>query len=183
MPGRDEDSTTPREGAARTRPAASRDRAAAQQRRPVTVQRSGRGGGQRATSRSLGMHGLLGLASTRRAAVLALVVCALVLSVAVPLRNYLGQRSMLENTVQRQDTLRQQVDELERQRAQLLDPAQIEVEARKRLGYVRPGETPYVVQLPGSPPATAQPDQPGSAAGDQWYGQMWESIAGQGGSR
>jgi len=173
-----------REPGGRTRPAAGsrdrereRDRSAAQ-RRPSTARRPARAG-RRSTARSIRMHGLLGLASTRRAAVLALVVCALVLSVAVPLRNYLAQRGALEDTVRQQDTLREQVDDLERRKAQLSDPAQIEVEARDRLRYVRPGETPYVVQLP-TPTAAGPPptDAPRSADGRQWYGEMWKSIAG-----
>ena len=45
--------------------------------------------------------GLLGLSSTRRAAILAVVVCALALSVAVPLRNYVAQRQELAAVTQR----------------------------------------------------------------------------------
>lgn len=103
---------------------------------------------------------LLGFSSTRRAAVLALIVCAVVLSVAVPLRNYLGQQGELQDTVRQQEKLREQVDGLERRKAQLSDPAQVEVEARDRLRYVHPGETPYVVQLPSetsSPPSPSSP--------------------------
>jgi len=110
-------------------------------------------------------HRLLGLSSTRRAAVLALVVCAVALSVAVPLRNYFAQRSALEETLHQQERLREQVDGLEQRKAQLSDPAQVEVEARDRLRYVRPGETPYVVQLPSATPATQPPVEPRAAAG------------------
>jgi cell division protein FtsB len=140
--------------------------------------RAARGGKRRRRA-----HPLFGLSSTRRAAVLTLVVCALALSVAVPLRNYLSQRGELRDTVQQQQQLRQQVDELERRKAQLSDPAQVEVEARERLRYVKPGETPYVVQLPSQttttpPPADpANPDEPRAAGGDQWYGQLWRTIA------
>lgn len=117
---------------------------------------------------------LLGPSSTRRAVILALVVCALALSVAVPLRNYLGQRSELAEMQQQQERLREQVDELERRKAQLQDPAQVEAEARRRLRYVRPGETPYIVQLPGSA-ATPAP-----ATGDEqpqpWSSDLWPSA-------
>jgi cell division protein FtsB len=129
--------------------------------------------------RAVRAYSLLGLSSTRRAAVLTLVVCALALSVAVPLRNYLSQRGELRDTVQQQQQLRQQVDELERRKAQLEDPAQVEVEARERLRYVKPGETPYVVQLPSqttTPPPPAPADGEPRAAGVQWYGQLWHSI-------
>ena len=122
-------------------------------------------------------HRLLGLASTRRAAVLALVVCALVLSVAVPLRNYLAQRGELDETVRQQEQLREQVDGLERRKAELQDPAQVEVEARERLRYVRPGETPYVVQLPSSTPAPPPAQEPRAGSVLPWYDQLWSSVA------
>jgi cell division protein FtsB len=134
---------------------------------------------------------LLGPSSTRRAAVLALVVCAVVLSVAVPLRNYLAQRGALEDTVRQQERLREQVDGLEQRKAQLSDPAQVEVEARERLRYVRPGETPYIVPPPppSAPPSDVPaPDAPradgarageaGAAAGGEWYVGLREPTAG-----
>ena len=49
--------------------------------------------------------GLLGVSSTRRAAVLALVVCALALTVAVPLRNYVAQRQELAAVTEQQQVL------------------------------------------------------------------------------
>jgi cell division protein FtsB len=117
--------------------------------------------------RGSGPLGRLGQVPTRRAVVLALVVCALALSVAVPLRNYLSQRGELAEVEQQQQRLREQVEELDRRKAELSDPAQVEAEARRRLRYVRPGETPYVVPLPGgqeSPgqesPAPAPEEQP-----------------------
>lgn len=111
----------------------------------------------------------LGPASTRRAVILALVVCALALSAAVPLRNYLGQRGELAEVQQQQQRLREQVDELERRKAELQDPAQVEAEARRRLRYVRPGETPYIVQLPDAASPTSTPGEapPDPAAGTE----------------
>jgi hypothetical protein len=119
--------------------------------------------------------------------VLALIMCAVVLSVAVPLRNYLGQRGELEDTVRQQEKLREQVDGLERRKAQLSDPAQVEVEARDRLRYVHPGETPYVVQLPSEtssspPPAPSAPsappaDVPRASSDSQLYDDFRTSIA------
>src|SRR3954463_9110550 len=89
--------------------------------------------------------GLLGLSSTRRAAVLALVVCALALTVVVPLRNYVAQRQELAAVTAQQRSLTTEVDELTQERARLSDPEEIAAQARSRLGYVRPGEVPYVI--------------------------------------
>jgi cell division protein FtsB len=122
---------------------------------------------------------LFGFAPTRRAAVLAIIVCALVLSISVPLRTYLSQREDLQVQQQHQAQLRNQVQQLQERKAQLSDPAQVEAEARRRLRYVKPGETPYVVQLPGDGTTQqggehlkAQPPQ------GTWYENMWGSVSG-----
>jgi hypothetical protein len=78
---------------------------------------------------------------------------------------------------QRQAELRLQVEQLEKRKAQLNDPAQVEAEARRRLRYVRPGETPYVVELPGDhdgtgagAPAQQSPQQ------QPWYETLWDTV-------
>jgi cell division protein FtsB len=118
--------------------------------------------------------GMLGLSSTRRAAVLALVICALALTVAVPLRNYVAQRQELAAVTKQQHALAAEVDELTKQRARLSDPAEVEAQARSRLGYVTPGEVPYVVQLPSGP----DPDGAGADGGGvPWYRQLWREAS------
>ncbi|ONI78096.1 septation ring formation regulator EzrA [Actinosynnema sp. ALI-1.44] len=120
---------------------------------------------------------MMGQATTRRAAIVATVVCALALSIAVPLRTYLSQRDEVAAQERRQDELRVKVQELEARKAQLSDPTQILAEARKRLRYVMPGETPYMVQLPGD--AGVQPGQPPAPVpGPQqpWFQQLWDQI-------
>jgi cell division protein FtsB len=116
----------------------------------------------------------VGITSGRRAALLAAVICVLMLSVTVPLRNYLGQRAELAAVYEQQHILADKIAELERRRVLLADPKNIEIQARERLRYVRPGEAPYLVQLPpgGIVAATGSvrcPTQP-------WYGQLWRSI-------
>ena len=121
-----------------------------------------------------------GLSTTRRAAVFAIVVCALALSVAVPLRTYLSQRDEVEVTEERQAELRAQVDALEERKAQLDDPAQVEAEARRRLRYVMPGETPYMVELPGDAAGEAGGDPEKEKVLDQsWYQLLWNSVSGE----
>jgi cell division protein FtsB len=126
--------------------------------------------------RALGarISSVLGVTSPRRAALLAAVVCVLVLSVAVPLRNYLGQRAELASVYEQQQILTGKIAELERRRGLLSDPEHIETQARERLRYVQPGEAPYAVELPpGGTVAVLgsvrEPTQP-------WYGQLWKSI-------
>ncbi|GAB2659229.1 hypothetical protein GCM10027271_17390 [Saccharopolyspora gloriosae] len=120
--------------------------------------------------------GAFKLSSTRRAALLALLLCAMALSVSVPLRTYLSQRGELAAQEQHRAELTQQVRELEMRKEQLSDPERVEAEARSRLGYVRPGETPYIVELPGrptAPPATPAPEDDGA-----WYSDLWKSLTG-----
>jgi cell division protein FtsB len=118
---------------------------------------------------------VLGVTSPRRAALLAALVCVLVLSVAVPLRNYLGQRAELAAVYEQQHILADKIAELARRRDLLADPANVETQARERLRYVRPGEAPYLVQLP--PGTTVAGDTGGVPVSAQpWYGQLWKSI-------
>src|SRR5882724_9622080 len=126
-------------------------------------------------------RGWLGVATTRRAAVLATVVCALALSIAVPLRTYLSQRDDVANQERRQAELHTTVQQLEERKAQLSDPAQIQAEARRRLRYVMPGETPYMVQLPGDS-GNQSSQQPAQAPGPEqpWFQNLWDSVVGSG---
>ena len=119
----------------------------------------------------------VGITSGRRAAMLAVVVCMLVLSMAVPLRNYLGQRAELAAVYEQQHILADKITELERRRELLADPEHTEMQARERLRYVRPGEIPYLVQLP--PRGTVAAVVSGVRAPTQlWYDQLWKSING-----
>jgi len=108
--------------------------------------------------------------------VLALVVCALALSVAVPLRNYLGQRQELSRQEAEQRRLAVQVDQLAQDRDRLNDPDEIAREARGRLGYVRPGEIPFVVQLPNDPSIVRRVVD--SSDGQPWFETLWRDVKG-----
>jgi cell division protein FtsB len=122
---------------------------------------------------------VLGLSTTRRAAVVAIVVCSLAFTVAVPLRTYLSQQSEVSAQEERRSQLQDDVAALERRKAELADPAQVEAEARRRLRYVMPGETPYMVQLPEDTPqdeTTASGRQ--SVPQGSWYEQLWAQLAG-----
>ena len=142
--------------------------------RPVTPERDRDPG----PSRTVRAAAAVGLSTTRRAAVLAIVVCALALSVAVPMRTYLSQRDEVAVQEQRQADLREQVDSLEKRKAQLADPAQVEAEARRRLRYVMPGETPYMVELPGDTQGRGGDEKKQKSVLDQsWYLELWNSVS------
>lgn len=118
---------------------------------------------------------------TRRAAVLAIVVGALALALAVPLRTYVSQRQELAATATTQAQLTAEVSRLQAQKDQLADPSYVEAQARGRLGFVRPGETPYRVQLPDSVARSADPQQQAAAPAAPWYSTLWGTVSGSGG--
>ncbi|MGH3948355.1 MAG: FtsB family cell division protein [Pseudonocardiaceae bacterium] len=121
----------------------------------------------------------LGLSTTRRAAVAAIVVCALAFTLAVPLRTYLAQQAAVAEQEALRGQLTDRVTKLEQQKAELADPAQVEAEARRRLRYVMPGETPYIVQLPEDS-ADAQELAAAERAerSGAWYERLWSNVAG-----
>lgn len=122
---------------------------------------------------------VLGMSTTRRAAVLAIVICALAFTLAVPLRTYLSQRAEIAVQEERQAQLRADVAQLEARKAALADPAEVEAEARRRLRYVMPGETPYLVQLPeDTQQGRRQATQDQGDAPPAWYEQLWSSLGG-----
>jgi cell division protein FtsB len=117
---------------------------------------------------------------TTRAAILGLVVCALVVSAALPLREYLSQRADITRLQQAQAAARHRVAALETQKARLADPDYVAALARDRLHFVRPGETAYVVVAPGAAADTPRDAQRAASApaGPQapWYSQLWGSV-------
>jgi cell division protein FtsB len=119
-----------------------------------------------------------GLAA-RRAAILAAVVCVLILTIAGPVRTYFAQRTEMKQLKATEEQLRSQIANLEEQKVKLADPVFIAAQARERLGFVMPGDIPYQVQLPAN---AAVPGTPGSEpatlkSNDPWYTSLWHTIA------
>lgn len=117
--------------------------------------------------------------TARRAAVLAALVCVLTLTIAGPVRTYFAQRTEMEQLTATEAALRSQIADLEQRKGKINDPAYIAAQARERLGFVKPGDIPFQVQLP---PTATQPTQPGSepakaGKSDPWYTSLWHTIA------
>lgn len=120
--------------------------------------------------------------TARRAAILAAVVCVLTLTIAGPVRTYFAQRTEMKQLKASEEQLRTQIADLEQQKIKLADPVYIAAQARERLGFVMPGDTPYQVQLPPGAVVSAEPGEavlPGSTvpAGQPWYTSLWHTIA------
>jgi len=110
---------------------------------------------------------------TSRAAVLAVVLCAIALSLAYPVREYIGQRRQIDQLTAQRATAEAAVRRLQAEDRKLTSPAYVEQQARDRLHMCMPRQTCYVV-IPGKkrPAAVA----PAPARVTPWYEKLWGSV-------
>ncbi|WP_433467214.1 FtsB family cell division protein [Spirillospora sp. CA-128828] len=127
--------------------------------------RGGDGAGPRRTNPAL----------TSRAAILAVVVCAIALSLAYPVREYIAQRKEISDLRRQEAMSRRQVEELAQRKQQLGDKSYIEREATRRLHYCRPDVKCYIV-LDGSEGDGQQSRKGGPATRPPWYETLWRSV-------
>jgi cell division protein FtsL len=108
---------------------------------------------------------------TSRAAVLAVVICAIALSLAYPVREYIAQRRQIDQLQAERQMLNGQLASLQHQQQRLGDPAYIEQLARNKLHMCLHGETCYIV-------IGGQTVGPGAAAASltPWYERLWQSV-------
>ena len=110
---------------------------------------------------------------TGRAALLAVVMCAIALSLAYPVREYIGQRRQIDQLLVTQQSLSQQVKNLQAEQKQFSDPSYIEQQARDQLHYCMTGEKCYVI-IGNSPAPDAGPAKTTTAT--SWYSKLWGSV-------
>ena len=110
---------------------------------------------------------------TGRAAVLAVVICAIALSLAYPVREYITQRKQIDALVAQQQVMLNQVKSLQRQEARFNDPAYIEQVARQELDMCLPRTQCYIVTGGQPLTSTARTPRPGPAP---WYDKLWRSV-------
>ncbi|MFE5187486.1 septum formation initiator family protein [Streptomyces sp. NPDC056628] len=110
---------------------------------------------------------------TGRAALLALVVCTLVVAMAYPIRQYVSQRAEIADLQREKTATARRVEELRDLKARWQDDAYAEQQVRLRLHYVMPGETGYIVV---DPDAAKQSRTDLGAARRPWYTNLWEGV-------
>ena len=110
---------------------------------------------------------------TSRAAVLAVVLCAIALSLAYPVREYIGQRRQIDQLTAQRATAEAAVRRLQAEDKKLTSPAYVEQQARDRLHMCMPDQTCYVV-IPGKKPPVAV--APAPAPVTPWYEKLWGSV-------
>jgi hypothetical protein len=109
-----------------------------------------------------------------------MVLAVLAVSYASSLRAYLEQRSHITDLKAQIAERRASIDELEREKERWEDPAYVSAQARERFGFVKPGETPFVVLDDGKPLQTeaelTDPDSVGKESPRAWYDDAWASM-------
>jgi cell division protein FtsB len=110
---------------------------------------------------------------TGRAALLAVVICAIALSLAYPVREYIAQRQQIDQLLAQQQTVGAQVQALQQQDTKLGQTWYIEQQARAELHMCFPNEQCYEV-ISGQPAPSATSRQQGPA--DPWYDKLLQSV-------
>jgi cell division protein FtsL len=110
---------------------------------------------------------------TTRAAVLAVVLCAIALSLAYPVREYIAQRRQISQLETQRQAIAVKLGRLEQQQQELSSNAYVEQQAESRLHMCLPSQTCYVIinRPPPHGKATVAP-----AAGTPWYERLWTSV-------
>jgi cell division protein FtsB len=110
---------------------------------------------------------------TSRAAVLVVVVCAIALSLAYPVREYLAQLRQIDQLQVQQTQLAGQLQHLKAERRALTSPAYVEQQARDYLHMCRPAQTCYVIIKGNKPSAKTAATR---NVVTPWYGRLWSSV-------
>ncbi|MEW1660830.1 MULTISPECIES: septum formation initiator family protein [unclassified Streptomyces] len=110
---------------------------------------------------------------TGRAALLALVVCALVVALAYPMRQYISQRSTIADQRRKAQDAAAALDRLRDEKARWQDPAYVRQQARRHLHFVMPDETGYLVQDGSGARAAPKGVE---AAELPWYDKLWDDV-------
>ena len=108
---------------------------------------------------------------TGRVAILAMVLCAIALSLAYPVREYIAERRQVDQLLVQGQQIAYQLRRLRSQQGQLTTPAYIEQQARDRLHMCLPTEICYVIIGDSGPAATKA-----RTAAVPWYAKLWSSI-------
>jgi cell division protein FtsB len=110
---------------------------------------------------------------TTRAAVLAVVLCAIALSLAYPVREYIAQRRQISQLQEQRQAIAAKLGQLEQQHQELSSNAYVERQAESRLHMCLPSQTCFVIinRQPPHGKAVAAP-----VASTPWYERLWTSV-------
>jgi cell division protein FtsB len=143
--------------------------------RPVAARRTAAVGG--VTKRTVAPRPR---AFTGRATVLIVVLVVLALAYTYPVRVYLAQESQIGRMAAAQAAQREKIQGLDEEVAKWQDDAYVKIQARERLFYVEPGETPLLVLNDPAGAARDAGKAVSTPAPDKWYDTLWSSVAAAG---
>ncbi|MBW3666414.1 MAG: septum formation initiator family protein [Actinobacteria bacterium] len=117
------------------------------------------------------------------AVLLFLLLGAAFLTQLVPYRQIIDSERQVEAARERLDGLREENEALQSDADALHTDAEIEKLAREKLGYVRPGETAYVVLDPPAPATEEERSEPDGSQrreepGGTWVEWIWDFLTG-----
>jgi cell division protein FtsB len=108
---------------------------------------------------------------------LGLVLGALLLAYAYPVRIYLEQQSRIAALQASQAAQQSRINQKADESAKWDDPAYQAAQATQTLQMVPPGSTSYFVNHAApSAPASQGPGTAATHPGGPWYGQLWSSV-------
>ncbi|HUD35751.1 MAG TPA: septum formation initiator family protein [Streptosporangiaceae bacterium] len=109
---------------------------------------------------------------TGRAAVLAIVLCAIALSLAYPVREYISQRRQIDQLEAQNEQVWIHRKQLEAENEQLHNPAYIEELARDQLHMCLPTQVCYVI----IGQSAKRKDDRSRQVASPWYARVWSSV-------
>ena len=110
---------------------------------------------------------------TGRAALLAVVICAIALSLAYPVREYIAQRRQIDQLEAQRQAIGLKLGQLQHEQKRLSSNAYVEQQAESKLHMCFPSQTCYVVISPKPPrPKVTAARVPGRP----WYERLWTSV-------
>ncbi len=114
-------------------------------------------------------------------AVLVLVLALLAVSYASSMRAYLQQRAHIEDLKAEITARESSIADLSREKQRWEDPAFVAQQARERFGYVKPGQTPYIMLDENGDPLEPSSDlddmtPPDPEADLTWWDREWASV-------
>ncbi|GAA0940331.1 septum formation initiator family protein [Nonomuraea longicatena] len=111
---------------------------------------------------------------TGRAAILAVVVCAIAMSLAYPVREYISQRRNIAELEAEKSRVQTEAQVLAERAKQMADPHHATQVGRERLHFCSPGMKCLVIAQPRPRDKKAPAVQPGAQS--PWYQTLWESV-------
>jgi cell division protein FtsB len=114
--------------------------------------------------------------TTGRLTVVVIIAAALLLTLALPLREFLNQRSLISDLEASTAAARERVEQLQKEADAWADDNYAMAQARERFHLQYPSETGYVVTDPPQPQADPEPLQQNVEDNSAWYERALRSV-------